>query len=229
VILLIAILVGIQFVRENLLSPETDAVITFTFGFIPARLTGAAQLAGALPGGEGAAVWSFLTYALIHADWGHVAINCLWLAAFGTPVARRFGKVRFLLFSAAGAVGGALMHLAFHPSEIVPLVGASAAISAHMAGSIRFILGSDGPLSRRGREAYQQPAQPLSVILRDRRVIIFVGLWFGLNFIFGIMGADSGLASGPIGWEAHIGGFLTGLFLFPLFDPIAVASPIDRV
>ena len=229
VILVIAVLVGIHFVREYVLSREFDLWALFTFAFIPARITEPAQVAGGFPGGGGAAIWSFLTYSLLHADWGHVSINCLWLAAFGSPLARRFGAFRFLLFSAAGAVGGAVMHLAFHPDEIVPLVGASAAISAHMAGSIRFILATGGPLrSGSNPEAYQRPAQPLSAILRDNRVILFVAVWFGLNFIFGVMGAGSGLASGPIAWQAHVGGFITGLLLFPFFDPVAVATPIDR-
>jgi membrane associated rhomboid family serine protease len=229
VILTIAVLVGIHFVREYLLSPETYTVVLYTFAFIPARITEAAQV-GDVFGGEPAAIWSFLTYSLLHADWGHVAINCLWLTAFGSPLARRFGAVRFLLFSAAGAIGGAVMHLAFHADDIIPLVGASAAISAHMAGAIRFILASGGPL-RDGSspEAYQRPAQPLAVILRDNRVILVVAVWLGVNFVFGVMGAGSGLASGPIAWQAHVGGFITGLLLFPLFDPIAVARPIDRV
>jgi membrane associated rhomboid family serine protease len=230
VVFLIAVLVGIHFIRENLLSPDVDFEALLTFAFIPARITGAGQVGGLLPGGQAAAIWSFLTYGLLHADWGHVAINCLWLAAFGSPLARRFGASRFLLFSAAGVVGGAILHLAVHPDDGTPLVGASAAISAHMAGAIRFILASDGPLrGGGGPEAYQRPAQPLSVILRDRRVIMFVGVWFGLNFIFGIIGSGSGLAAGAIAWEAHVGGFVTGLLLFPFFDPIAVASPIDRV
>lgn len=232
VIFLIAALLGIHFVREYLLSPEVDFEVLLTFAFIPARITQAGQVGSVLPGGEAAAIWSFLTYGLLHADWGHVAINCLWLAAFGSPLARRFGASRFLLFSAAGTVGGAFLHLVVHShsDDMIPLVGASAAISAHMAGAIRFILASGGPLrGGAGLEAYQRPAQPLSVILRDSRVVMFVGVWFGLNFIFGVMGAGSGLASGAIAWQAHVGGFLTGLLLFPFFDPIAVASPIDRV
>jgi membrane associated rhomboid family serine protease len=124
------------------------------------------------------------------------------------------------------------MHLLVHShsDDMIPLVGASAAISAHMAGAIRFILASNGPLrGGAGLEAYQRPAEPLAVILRDSRVLMFVGVWFGLNLIFGVLGADSGLASGAIAWQAHVGGFVVGLLLFPFFDPIAVASPIDRV
>src|ERR1700676_1401908 len=142
VIFLIAVLVGIHVVREYLLSPDVDFAALLTFAFIPARITQAGQVGGVLPGGEAAAIWSFLTYSLLHADWGHVAINCLWLAAFGSPLARRFGAARFLLFSAVGAIGGAFLHLAVHPDDMTPLVGASAAISAHMAGAIRFILAS---------------------------------------------------------------------------------------
>ena len=33
----------------------------------------------------------FFTYALIHADMTHLGFNALWLLAFGSPVARRFG------------------------------------------------------------------------------------------------------------------------------------------
>jgi membrane associated rhomboid family serine protease len=229
VVLLIAILVGIHVVREYLLSPDIDFEILLAFAFIPARITDAGQLTIALPGGEAATIWSFLTYALLHADWGHVAINCLWLAAFGSPLARRFGPRRFLLFSAAGAIGGALLHLAVHAEAMAPLVGASAAISAHMAAASRFVLTSGGPLrGGPGPEAYRRPAQPLAAIIRDSRVIMFVAVWFGLNFVFGLVGESSGLTSGAIAWEAHVGGFLVGLLLFPLFDPIAVASPIDR-
>jgi len=63
------------------------------------------------------------------------------------------------------------------------------------------------------------PALPLSGVLRDPRVLAFVVVWFGVNFIFGagslpIVGEDA-----PVAWEAHIGGFLAGLLLFSLFDP----------
>ncbi len=49
------------------------------------------MLGGILPGGFGAQIWTFFTYALIHADLMHLGFNALWLLAFGSPVARRFG------------------------------------------------------------------------------------------------------------------------------------------
>src|SRR4051812_40574707 len=42
----------------------------------------------------------FVSYMFVHADVTHLAINCLWLLAFGAIVARRFGPWLFLLFFA---------------------------------------------------------------------------------------------------------------------------------
>jgi membrane associated rhomboid family serine protease len=222
VVALIALLVGIQAAREYLIQPAIDEEILFTFAFIPARLTDA--VGALLPGGAGAQVWMFLTYAFLHADWSHVGFNCLWLAAFGSPLAWRFGPARFLLFSAAGAIGGVALHLALHSGDPTPLIGASAAVSAYMAGAARFVFAAGGPLGAAGPRAYTRPALPLAEVLRDSRVLIFLVAWFGLNIVFGLLGGQTGLTSGAIAWEAHIGGFLVGLLTFPLFDPIAPAG-----
>lgn len=219
----IAALVAIHFIRNYLLPVDADLEVLLTFAFIPARISEWAVVAPVLPGGDAAAIWSFVTYALLHADWGHVSINALWLAAFGSPLAWRFGPPRFLLFSAAGAAGGALLHLAIYPGSMTPMVGASAAISAHMAGVIRFVFTAGGSL--RGLEAgsgsaYRRPAAPLSAVVQDSRALAFLVVWFAINFLFGVFGEASGLASGAVAWDAHIGGFVTGLFLFSLFDPV---------
>jgi membrane associated rhomboid family serine protease len=229
VVALVGTLLAIHLIRVYVLSDSADFEFLLTFAFIPARITDAASL-GAVPGGAGAGIWSFLTYAFLHGDWGHVGFNSLWLVAFGSPLAWRFGATRFLLFSAVGAVGGALAHLATHPADITPMVGASAAISAQMAGATRFVFTTGSPFrgfQMEGHAAYRRPAAPLSVVIRDRRVLSFVAIWFGLNLVFGLLGAGSGLTAGAIAWQAHVGGFLVGLALFSFFDPVPQHRPTD--
>jgi membrane associated rhomboid family serine protease len=217
----LAVLIGIHIGRSLLLSPEADFDLLLRFAFIPLRVMDPETIGAAVPGGSWAALWSFVTYALFHADWTHLVFNSLWLAAFGSPLAWRFGTSRFLLFSAAGAVSGALLYLALNSGELQPMIGASAAISAHMAGACRFVFAAGGPIGGFAMQSsYRLPAESLGVAMRDRRVLAFLGVWFGLNLFFGLLVGGSGFASGPIAWEAHIGGFLAGLLLFPLFDPI---------
>jgi membrane associated rhomboid family serine protease len=220
VVATLAVLALVHLGRE-LLSPSQDFRFLLLFAFIPVRYE-PSVLGAVLPGGVGADIWSFLTYALIHGNWMHLAVNAVWLLPFGTAVARRFGTLRFLLFFAVTAVAAAAMHLATHVGEMLPMVGASGSISGLMAGAVRFVFHRGGPLSlwrEQSDAAYRNPASPLGVALRDVRVLAFVGTWFGLNILLGL-GSLPIAGEQDVAWQAHIGGFLAGLFLFPLFDPI---------
>ena len=57
-------------------------------------------------------------------------------------------------------------------------------------------------------------------MLRNPRVLIFLGVWFGLNLLFGLGSFGIDGSDQAIAWQAHIGGFLAGLLAFPLFDPV---------
>src|SRR5579863_395126 len=107
------------------------------FGFIPKRYD-SALLAAGFPGGEGARVWTFVTYSLLHANLSHIGFNVLWLLPFGSALARRFGSLRFFVFMAVTAAAGALAHLITHEHAIEPMIGASASVSGTMAACIRF-------------------------------------------------------------------------------------------
>jgi membrane associated rhomboid family serine protease len=96
-----------------------------------------------------------------------------------------------------------------------------------MAAAIRFVFQRGGPLSGlRGDElvSYRIPAPPLLKLLRDPRVLIFLLMWFGLNFLFGEFSSSLPGAGENIAWEAHIGGFLAGLFGFAALDPVEAST-----
>ena len=222
IVAVLALLALVHGARNYLLSEDQDIWFLLNFAFIPARYDASVVLGGALPGGFGAELWSFVTYSLIHADWMHFGVNAVWLLPFGSAVARRFGPLRFLAFYAVTAAAGAGLHLATHAGEQYPMIGASAAISGTMAAAMRFAFQRGGPLGLlRGDddEAYRVPAIPLIGVLNDARVLIFLAVWFGINILFGLGSLPITGDDQVVAWQAHIGGFLAGLFLFSWFDP----------
>jgi membrane associated rhomboid family serine protease len=196
------------------------------FGFIPKRYD-TSLLTAAFPGGEGAKFWTFVTYSLLHANLSHIGFNVLWLLPFGSALARRFGAARFFVFMAVTAVAGALAHLLTHEHDLGAMIGASASVSGTTAACTRFAFVKGSFLSFNQGDANAAatvPAQPLRQALRDRRVLAFLAVWFGGNIIFGVGSIAIGMEGVSVAWEAHIGGFLAGLLLFSLFDPVPRAK-----
>ncbi len=218
----VALLGVIHAIRVWLLSPDQEGWVIAAFSFVPVRITMPSTFGFDWPGGLAGDVWTFVTYAFLHADWMHFGVNALWLAAFGTPLARRFGALRFTLFSLIGAAGGAALHLALDPNSVQPLVGASAAISAQMAAAARFAFSPGGRLGGVGvaRDADHRPALSIAEMIRSRRVMTFLIVWFVFNLLFGLLFTPPGIQSSQIAWDAHLGGFIVGLLFFPIFDPV---------
>jgi membrane associated rhomboid family serine protease len=230
VIATVAVLLLVHALRIFALTDQQDARFILTFAFIPARY--GSSLAAALPGGFGAELWTFFTYAFIHADLLHIGVNLAWLLPFGTALARRFGAWRYVGFMLVMAAAGAFAHLVSHPGAMVPVIGASAAISGAMAAAMRFVFQQGGPLGVFRREdegdAYRVPAQPLLATLKDSRFLIFLAVWIGLNALFGLGTISIGTAADQqVAWQAHIGGFFAGLLLFDAFDPVLPHRELD--
>jgi membrane associated rhomboid family serine protease len=206
---LIAAMVAVHLFR--LYGPINDELILYYFAFIPVRLSEGISVDGDLLD-QGARYWSLLTYAFIHADWLHLAMNSFWMLAFGSLVARRLTTGGFLLLSGGGAVAGALAYFALHPGQSAVLVGASAAVSAQVAGATRYmfawhprIVWPEAELAERERPL------SLSQTFSNRRSLMFILIWLGLNFAFGVTGFGTPEGNVLIAWEAHVGGFAAGL------------------
>ncbi len=209
-----------------LLPPDLENWTIDVFGFIPKRYD-STLLAIDFPGGAGAKVWTFVTYSLLHANLSHLGFNVLWLLPFGSALVRRFGAIRFFAFMAVTAAAGALAHLVTHEHAVAPMIGASASVSGAMAAAIRFafVQGSFLSFSRGDADAAARvPALSLTRALRNPRVLGFLGVWFGVNIIFGVGSIAIGADGASVAWQAHIGGFLAGLMLFALFDPVPRAG-----
>ena len=256
VLTVLAILAAVHVARQLVPDGWDDGLFTrlafvpgrLSFGFAPDRVIGAmvtlagqgedgyrqAQAERFFLGTGSAEPWTTVTYGLLHADWAHLGLNGVWLLAFGAPVARRFGRMRFFAFLAVTTWAGAITHWATHPLDLAPVVGASAAVSGCMGATLRFMFQPRVPMvaildaaGEGRRQAFLQPAPPLREVLADRRALSFLIAWFVTNLLFGLGSLSLGLGSGPIAWEAHIGGFAAGLLLFRLFDPLRGPGPVD--
>lgn len=211
IVILCAVLIGVHAIRQWFISLRLDGDVILAFSFIPARY---GQLAAFDPWPM-AKFWSPITYSLLHADWTHLGINLLWLLAFGAVVAKRIGSSRFAFLCIAGSVAGAGAHMFAHSEGNIPVIGASAVVSACMGAAVRFAFPPGGPF---GRDTSTLPAQTLVQAFSNPQVLAFTGIWLVLNLVFGTGAITLAGEDQSIAWEAHLGGFAAGLLLFYWFD-----------
>lgn len=208
----ILILVALFLLQDYLLPESASEAFVISLAFSPVRYV--------YPLAEQNLewLWTPLTYSLLHGGWEHLLFNGLWLAAFGTPVVRRIGTGRYVVFWILSAVAAAALHAALNWGDPTLLVGASGVISALMGGACRFAFPASGG-TYNPRFGHLYPRQPLTVVFKNRTVAIFVLLWLFGNLVVGLGVPLFGDMEGNIAWDAHLGGFAFGFLCFGLFDP----------
>lgn len=148
----------------------------------------------------------------------HLAMNMTVLAGIGPTLTSRLGRyplnwLRFLLLFLLSGLAGAVLYLALHPIGTVPMVGASGALYGLIGLTIR--TSADG-----GK----------IVAVKSKRIRrIGWDLVKQNAFLFALLGLiawTSGTAGG-LAWEAHLGGFLFGLFVGPKLLPRTAAADPD--
>lgn len=217
---------------RTLLPPDIDVQLIVYGALFPARFL--AEGAYGLPGGWGVGIFNLLSYNFLHANWTHVLMNAFWLLAFGTPIARRAGAKGFLLVFVFSSVAGGLCQIfaASSAAYLVPIVGASAGVSGLMGAATRFVF------SPRHRQAVW-PERPRLLTTRETLqqpiALAFITIWLGINLLSGAL-APLGLISTDgsainIAWIAHLGGFVAGFYLLPIFDkpPLSPSGGPGRV
>jgi membrane associated rhomboid family serine protease len=190
----------------------------YALSFIPVRLGGGAPI----PYPEGAQIWTFFTYALLHQDIYHLGSNSIWLLIFSTPLARRLGAWRYLLLLAGSAAAGAAAMLPLNFGKFLIIVGASASVSAALAAAIPIMFAPSFRMGSSHKVNYQQ-LQVLSprALFTNPSALAFAALFLAMTGLTGASMAMTGTAfleERNIAWEAHLGGFIAGFVLFYLLD-----------
>lgn len=152
---------------------------------------------------------SLLTSIFLHGDIFHLLFNMLFLWVFGDDIEEAFGHGKFLLFYLICGLGAALTHVIFHPEAVLPMVGASGAISGVMGA---YIL-----LYPRARVTTVLPIF-FFLQLIELPAFIFLGVWFLFQLLS--LGSPSSVAI-----MAHVGGFIIGLALTRVFRKRPRPSP----
>lgn len=163
-----------------------------TMGFIPARFGGLFALSPAVP-----AVLTPLSATLVHGGFLHLAFNLLMLLWCGTAVERVLGSGALLLLYGVGAFTAAAAQYLVDPASMVPMIGASGAVSAIIAA---FAL-SFGQAKRIVRSPW---------LNRMINAAWLLAAWVVLQMMMGLLAGGQGLL---LATPAHVGGFLAGLLL----------------
>ena len=170
-------------------------------GLVPADLVAALQ-AGDIVSGP---VVDLVTHLFLHGSWLHLMGNLLFLWIFAINVEDRLGRPAFAAFYLVGGIAAASLHVLTDPTSVLPMIGASGAISAVLGGYVVLF-----PRARIQSLVfliffYELIAVPSVVVL---------GFWFLLQLIdgFASLGVQAEAGAGIAFW-AHIGGFVAGMLM----------------
>jgi len=189
-------------------------------GAIPGELLGRVAAGTTVPLGPGMACtisdhpnWlTVLSHMFLHGGWFHLIGNMWFLWVFGDNVEDAMGAARFAVFYLLCGFAAFAAQTLANPASAIPMVGASGAIGGVM-----------------GAYARLYPRAPVHLLVVFfvfvNRTVVPAFLMLGYWFLIQVLGGIPSLASeaGGVAFWAHVGGFLAGVLLVPVF------SNADRV
>jgi len=155
-------------------------------------------------------LYTLVTSIFLHDGWLHLFFNGFWIATLGTLICRLLGGWRFVAFFLLCALGGNLLQVAATWGQPYLAIGASGGVFGLLAGF--------------GHMSVAPPWLPPR--RRLQKLAAYTLAMAALNFAFAFVGGGvPGSGDAGIAWQAHAGGFLAGLLLFP---PLA-AGPLREM
>lgn len=145
--------------------------------------------------------FNFLSSMFMHANFAHIAGNMLFLWVFGDNLENLIGHIRYAVFYLICGFAAALGQIIMGPDSIIPMLGASGAISGVLGGYL-----------------VQFPQRRVRAIIfnavTEVPAFVALGLWIVYQLVVGYM---SSAESGGVAYAAHIGGFVAGAVLIKIF------------
>jgi membrane associated rhomboid family serine protease len=150
---------------------------------------------------------SVFTSMFLHGSLLHLLGNMLYLWIFGNNIEDAMGHGRFIAFYLLCGVAAVFAQAVPEPSSVVPMIGASGAISG--------VLGAYLLLYPHARVLLGLPLGFLIIHLGRFPAGIVLAGWFLMQLLMNTMAADA--EGGGVAFRAHIGGFIAGIVLIPFF------------
>src|SRR5437867_3587588 len=151
--------------------------------------------------------WTVLTSMFMHGGWLHLIGNMLFLWVFGNNIEDAMGHAKFVIFYLLCGIAAAATQTFASPHSVVPMVGASGAISG--------VLGAYLLLYPKVR-VHTLIILPIYITTVALPAWVMLGYWAALQLIGGL-GSLSEIEKGGVAFFAHVGGFIAGLVLVRVF------------
>jgi membrane associated rhomboid family serine protease len=145
--------------------------------------------------------FNFLSSMFMHGGIAHIFGNMLFLWIFGDNLENLLGHIRFAIFYIVCGLAAAIAQILMGPDSIIPMLGASGAISGVLGGYVLLF-------------PQRQVRAIIFNFLTTVPAFVAIGIWIVYQLILGYM-TDPG--TGGVAYAAHIGGFVAGIALVKVF------------
>jgi membrane associated rhomboid family serine protease len=149
-------------------------------------------------------VSTLFTYMFLHADWGHLLGNMIFLWVFGDNVEETLGRLRFVIFYLGSGALAALAYVASDMYSDIPLIGASGAIAGVVVAYVML-----------------RPCARVTVLVTIIPLRLSAYWVIGAFVLMQIFSLESASRSEVAYW-CHFGGMVAGALLLLVLRPAGV-------
>ncbi len=194
----------------------SNDAFTYAFSLVPKEIVSGVDLQGLIELRDGSGkilgevnhfqtplpvYFNFLSSMFMHASIMHLGGNMLFLWIFGDNLENLLGHFRFAVFYVVCGVAAAVAQIVMGPDSIIPMLGASGAISGVLGGYLLLF-----------------PNRTVRALifnfLTTVPAFVAIGIWIVYQLVLGYLTPSTG---GGVAYAAHIGGFIAGLALIKVF------------